>query len=101
MNGTDPVKTTELPQSRSPGIQRASGIISNPVRSWAIDSRIHENCKTMSFPQFDPVSIAPLRHGSLGYRHRTPASDAHWVRMMATLLVVVTLIVTLVLSLAR
>ena len=94
MNGTNPVKITELPRSR-PGIRSASGIIRDPVRSRPIDSRMHENSKTMSFPQVNPVSIAPLRHGSLGYRHRTRSRDTSRVQLLAALLVVVALVVSL------
>lgn len=97
MNDIDPMKTTESPPSRSPGIQTASGIIRDPVRSRATDSRIYENCKTMSFPQVNPVSIAPLRQDSLGYRHRTQARATHGVRLLAAVLMFVTLVLSLTL----
>ncbi len=89
------MKTTEPPRSRSPGIQSAWGIIRDPVRSRATDSRIYENCKTMNFPQVNPVSIAPLRQDSLGYRHRTPASDTHGVQLLAAVLFAVALLLSL------
>jgi len=51
----------------------------------------------MNFPQVNPVSIAPLRQDSLGYRHRTPASDTHGVQLLAAVLFAVALLLSLTL----
>jgi hypothetical protein len=96
MNDIDPVKTTESSPSHSPGNQSTSGIIRDPVRSRATDSRIRDNCKTMKFSTVNPVSIAPLRQDSLGYRHRSQ-THATRVQLLAAVLFAVALVLSLTL----
>ena len=50
----------------------------------------------MNFPTVNPVSIAPLRQDSLGYRHRSQTHDTR-IQLLAAVLFAVALVLSLTL----